>query len=113
MKQYVSQFIAALAAVVLTPATAQADTVGEVNFQEAAAAQGFTDIAAGRDNLAIGYEVCAMQDEGYGYQTLTGYVIDEFPNIVPMPDTYQAAVGVIIPASTYLCPRHQAAWENY
>lgn len=38
MKQYVSPFIAALAAVVLTPATAQADTVGEVNFQEAAAA---------------------------------------------------------------------------
>jgi hypothetical protein len=40
-------------------------------------------------------------------------VIDEFPNMVPMPGTYQAAVGVIIPASTYLCPRHQAAWENY
>jgi hypothetical protein len=41
-----------------------------VSFQEAAAAEGFTDHAAGRDNLAIGYEVCVMQDEGYGYQTL-------------------------------------------
>ena len=53
------------------------------------------------------------KDKGYRYQTLTGYVIDEFPNMVPMPDTYQAAVAVIIPASTYLCPRHRAAWENY
>jgi hypothetical protein len=37
MKRFLSPFIAALAAVVLTPATAQADTVDEVNFQEAAA----------------------------------------------------------------------------
>jgi hypothetical protein len=103
-------------AVLASPAEATPpgyDTVDEVNFQEMAATRGFTDHAAGRDNLEIGYEVCAMQDEGYGYQTLTGYVIDEFPNMVPLPDTYQAAVGVIIPASTYLCPRHQAAWENY
>ena len=63
--------------------------------------------------MAIGCEVWAMQDKGYGYQTLTGYVIDEFPDMLPRPDTYQAAVGVIIPASTSLCPRHQAAWENY
>ena len=90
MKRYVSPFIAALAVVVLTPATAQTDTVDEVIFRERRRPPVCTDYAAGRDNLAIGYEVCAMQDEGYGYQTLTGYVIDEFPNMVPMPDTYQA-----------------------
>ena len=50
-----------------------------------------------------------MQDKGYGYQTVTGYVMNEFPNMVPRRDPYQAAVGVIIPASPYLRPRQQAA----
>jgi hypothetical protein len=79
------------------------DTVDEVNFQEAAAAHGFTDNAAGRDQLTIGYEVCALQDEGMdGYRTLTGYVIDQFPNMIPVPSAYDVTVGVIIPASTHL-----------